>query len=694
MSRIAALNRFRRIMSLITMGTPLPDVLEAIIDAIEEEDSSIACSIYLLNQETHWLHLAAAPSLPPAYRQDVMQAPIGPDVGSCPVAAYRNEMVIVQDLHNDPLWAPIKSLLEGTDLRACWSEPIRGEQGEVLGTFAIYRQRVGGPTSDDVTFMQSAAELASLAIGRTRSEEALRAARDAAEEANRQALQAERMSGIGHWRYDIATGAFALSEQMYRIYGLEADGPDAETFDPIAFCHPDDRERMIAEREANVGQGAPPLELRIVRPDGEVRHVIRRDTVELDAEGRPVARFGTLQDVTETKLAEAELEDARRKAEAAAAAKSAFLANMSHELRTPLTSITGFARLIEEQTQLPEDARRYTRRIRDASEALLAIINDVLDFSKLESGRIDLERHPLAVGRLVEEVAGLVSVQASAKALALEFETDAEVPAQVMGDVARLRQVLLNFLSNAVKFTDAGSVRIRSSYDAERQRLRVAVTDTGRGIEPDAVERIFERFTQADVSINRTHGGTGLGLAISKGLIELMGGELGVETQPGEGSTFWFEVPAAPSSVSVEAPQEELTALDGGLHILVVDDTAVNRELVRLMLEPLGVKVQEASGGAEAVQSAMNTRFDLILMDVRMPGVDGLEAAQVIRGASPVNGSTPILALTADVQPENAAACRSAGMNEVLAKPIVPQQLLTAIARHTAAPEEELAETA
>jgi CheY-like chemotaxis protein len=360
---------------------------------------------------------------------------------------------------------------------------------------------------------------------------------------------------------------------------------------------------------------------------------------------------------------------------------------MSHELRTPLTSIIGFSRLLGERDELGQESRRYARRILDASGALLAIINDVLDFSKLEAGQAELEVQPLSVQHLVDETIGLVAIHAAAKGVELKAELDPKTPALIGGDVARLRQVLLNFLSNAVKFTERGSITVRTQWRGRKRsgRLKVAVVDTGAGIAPESVGRLFERFSQAEVSINRTHGGTGLGLAICKRMVELMGGEVGVDTVLGEGSTFWFEIPtAAAQAQSTDAPDAEAGEIPS-LRILMVDDTAVNRELVKLMLEPLGLQVEEAAGGADGVQAAMTRSYDLILMDVRMPGVDGLEATRLIRAVSALNRRTPILALTADVQPENAAACRSAGMDDVVAKPISPQELMTKIAYWSAA---------
>ena len=483
-----------------------------------------------------------------------------------------------------------------------------------------------------------------------------------------------------------------ISPGSMRVFGYTPE--EMANLSPPEMTHPDDMPMVVQAIQELVDKRLPhlkePLRYRAKRKDGCWIWVESNPMLVFNAEGEPIETIDIIRDITEAKRVQAELEDARVKAEAAAAAKSAFLANMSHELRTPLTSIIGFSRLMHERGDLPAEAQQHARRIYDASEALLAIINDVLDLSKLEAGHAELEIQPFSLRQLAEETTGLMAIQAAAKGLELKLELDPRIPELIQGDVTRLRQVLLNFLSNAVKFTSEGRVSVKARWRELKSgsKLKIQVIDTGAGIAPDNLARLFERFTQAEVSINRTHGGTGLGLSISKAIVELMGGRIGVDSQPGQGSTFWFEIPtqAAKGAREAQVVDTELSWPD--LRVLMVDDTAVNRELVKLMLRPLGLQIEEAGGGADGVQAAMTKPYDIILMDVRMPGVDGLEATRVIRAASAFNRRTPILALTADVQPENAAACRDAGMDDIIAKPISPQELLAKIAHWSAAAAE------
>ena len=424
-----------------------------------------------------------------------------------------------------------------------------------------------------------------------------------------------------------------------------------------------------------------PYEKAYIRRDGS-RVPLRLNGLLIEGAGGERFIWSIVEDITEQRRAETVLIEARNAAEAATVAKSEFLSNMSHEIRTPLTGVVGFAGLLKAMDSLPAEARRCADRIAASAEALLAVGNDVLDFSKLEAGQMDLDPQPFAPVELVEGAADLVRDRAAAKQLALSVAIDGVLPPKLLGDSARLRQVLLNLLANAIKFTDAGLVEIKAEYALDSHRLRVEVRDTGVGIPAALASRLFQRFSQVDASSTRTQGGTGLGLAICKSLIEMMQGEIGFESTPGIGSTFWFEVPAPlAADYQDEIPAEQPVHADlGPMSILVVDDVAVNRELVLALLSPFDAALFEAASGLEAVSAAMERRFDLILMDLQMPGMDGMAAARAIRANSDLNRVTPILALSANVLPEQITACKAAGMNDHIAKPIYPADLLGKIA--------------
>ena len=394
-----------------------------------------------------------------------------------------------------------------------------------------------------------------------------------------------------------------------------------------------------------------------------------------------------ITDFTQRKALEAELRGAQADAEAAASVKAEFLANMSHELRTPLTSIIGFTGLAAEQAELSKLTRTYVERVRDASQALLCTVNDILDFSKLEAGQVAIHPQPMNVSKLARATLELFTPQAGAKDLRLELDDagcgDGLV---VAADPDRLRQIMLNFVSNAVKFTEQGSVTIRTAYDIAAQSLQVDVIDTGGGIAPDKQALLFQRFSQIDGSLTRAKGGTGLGLAICKGLVEAMGGEIGVESHDGEGSRFWFRIPAAPAQLTSLDDEADATLRPAfeGVRVLVVDDHDTNRELARLFLAGVGAEVTEACDGEEAVKLAQEWPFDVILMDLRMPRLDGAGALRRIRDQAGPNDATPILAFTADATADLNEKLIADGFEGVVAKPLAPDALLTAVARATA----------
>jgi signal transduction histidine kinase/CheY-like chemotaxis protein len=404
-----------------------------------------------------------------------------------------------------------------------------------------------------------------------------------------------------------------------------------------------------------------------------------------DVEGNVAGLVGVSQMIDDQKQAELALVAEKEVAQAANRAKSEFLANMSHEIRTPLTSVIGFADLLLKLEGLPPSAETCVQRIANAGHSLLSVINDVLDFSKLEAGQVELDPHPFEPAVRIQEVVDLLATQAAIKGLELDLEFAPDVPAWVEADSTRISQVLINLIGNAIKFTEAGRVSVSVTYQRDGLgQLYVSVADTGVGITEDVRDRLFQRFSQVDGSVTRRYGGTGLGLAICKSLVDLMGGTLGFESEADRGSTFSFSVPArltTPAVADLACENEGLSMRP--VHILLVDDVAANRQLVRAMLTPLGHTFEEAENGVEAVNVAMNSRFDLILMDLQMPEMDGMAATRLIRADDGPNRCTPILAFSANVMTEHTEAANAAGMNDHIAKPIRPLELVTKVALWT-----------
>ncbi|MDT8318746.1 MAG: ATP-binding protein, partial [bacterium] len=400
-----------------------------------------------------------------------------------------------------------------------------------------------------------------------------------------------------------------------------------------------------------------------------------------------------LRDITEQNIAKKALIEAKESAEQASRIKSEFLANMSHEIRTPMTSILGMAELLSE-TELDGEQQEFIERLRHSGDALIAIINDILDLSKIEAGQVHLEEVEFDFAKEMDKVISIFDVKAREKGITITLDKSPNIPARLMGDPVRLRQVLINLLGNSVKFTDSGRINITAAYKAceggkHMCRLHISISDTGIGIEHEQLEDIFSEFVQADTSTTRLYGGTGLGLTISKKLVQLMGGEIRAESEVGKGSTFYITLDMkegkGPNEEETGPGDEKVPASDGGegLKILLVEDSEDNRLLVKIFLKNTPHLIDMAENGAEAFERFTANEYDLILMDMQMPVMDGYEATRIIRKWEEDKGleGTPIIAFTAHALKEEVTKCMMAGCTDHIAKPVKKKSLLQTLSK-------------
>jgi PAS domain S-box-containing protein len=522
--------------------------------------------------------------------------------------------------------------------------------------------------------------------GRGRAEEELRAKEYILSES-------QRIAHVGSWSAELPvdTGACVWTPETYRLYGVSPDTfvPSGEMF--LSLIHPDDQAAMQAWMGACLaGREPPDLEFRVNLQDGSVRYVLGRGHLVRDAENKPIRMVGIVQDITERKLAEEriarmvkELGLEKDRAEAASLAKSEFLANMSHEIRTPMNGILGMTALALD-TELSPEQREYLGMVKSSADSLLELINTILDFSKIEAGKLELESIEFNLRDTLEPTLKTLALRAHEKSIELNYQVRPDVPETLVGDPGVLRQIIVNLVENAIKFTEHGEVNVRVERESEkegRECLHFRVQDTGIGIPVESQTRIFDAFAQADTSTTRRYGGTGLGLTISRRLVEMMGGRIWLESTPGKGTAFYFTVWLGRGNQTKRATPK-LASLEN-LAALVVDDNFTNRRILEEMLTAWRLKPVLAESARNAMISlekalGAGVPFPLVLVDANMPEVDGFALVEQIRRNPGLAGAI-IMMLTSASQSGDAARCRELGVARYLIKPIGQSELLDAI---------------
>ncbi len=657
----------------------LDAVLETVCTETARSLDVQAVVITLVDQSNNTVSVAADYGLPSDYRRRIQPMPLAAYAASI---AQNPGPLVVPDVQAWPD-IPDAELHREMDIRTVVRANLRHKGIDLGGLNVITFGEIRHFSQDGLALLQGLADQASQAIANAQLyaehvqyEKILRISEDSLKEA-------QKIAKIGSWTRDMASNNVVWSDEIYTILGLDK-AENSDTLDDFfQFIHPDDRARVAQVTEQAIKEARLiPLEYRILTPDGTLKHVTVQGTIVKDEVGNPTHLFGTIQDISERKQVEAE-RVARQSAERANAAKSEFLSRMSHELRTPMNSILGFAQLLEMSQKEPLSSTQYGRvgQILKAGQHLLDLINEVLEISRIEAGRLQISLEAVAVGQIVSDVLDLTAPLADERHIHVYRGIDPEQKTYVTADKQRLKQVFINLVSNAIKYNHKGGEVWLTSESRPDGRLRISVRDSGPGIAPDQQMRLFQPFDRLGAEGGEV-AGTGLGLTLSKRLLELMGGQIGVESAVGEGSTFWMELPMAQHPANKETLHlvaKPLPAINGQVRtILYIEDNLANFELVEQVLaEESQVSLIWAIQGSIGLDLARQHRPDLILLDLHLPDIQGREVLARLR-QDEATATIPVIVISADATPRQIERLKAAGADAYLTKPLnVPEFLHT-----------------
>ena len=666
-----------KILSRIAGNDSLSSILKALVYGVEEVAPTSLCSLLMLSSDRQHLGEGIAPSLPDFYNQAIDGIQIGLGVGSCGTASFLGERVIVSDIQTHPYWAPYKELAAKAGLAACWSEPVRSSKGEIFGTFAIYHSTPHTPNESDIDLIEQAARLAGIAIEHTRTLQAL---------SKREILMHTLVQTIPDliWLKDTDGVYLACNPVFEQFFGArQADILGKSDYD---FVSKELADFFRKNDQKAIAKGSPSInEEELTFAWGGYKGLFETIKVPvIDDDGKLSGVLGVAREVTLRKKLEQNLKQAKIEAENSARATSNFLANMSHEIRTPMNAIIGLTDLAL-RTSLNPRQQDYLTKVHVAANSLLGLINDILDLTKIQSGKLQLESIPFSLDNVLDDLSSLMTIQIEEKGLELLFWRNPEVPIKLIGDPLRLSQVLTNLTNNAKKFTESGDIIVSTELvevNGENVTLRFSVSDSGVGITQEQMSKLFKPFSQADESVTRRYGGTGLGLTISRQLVEMMGGQIWIESEPGVGTKVSFE---AKFQLAKEDKKEIPKILDDlcSLKTLVVDDNPHALEIFKAQLEQFSFRAETCNSPEQAFEKLLSADdldpYRLVLMDYRMPSMDGITASHKIKHELGLKVIPRVILVTAASRLAGEEGLYRKDFDELLAKPVNASLLLDVV---------------